>query len=125
MNLKGIGFCLLFSCLLGAQITEAEDPLQDQRQFQEQLQEYQQSRMPKEDAIYGWQLMSEEERAQYREQLQLLKTEKEKERYRYLHRENMRSRVEEQGESEGYRRRPGSREGIAPGRPSGAGSGKQ
>lgn len=49
------------------------------------------------EVIYGWQLMTEKERAEHREKMQAMKTEEERERYRQEHHEKMQARAMEQG----------------------------
>lgn len=51
----------------------------------------------RDDEIYGHELMSTQERNQYRNKLQSLATEKARETYRLQHEENMRSRALKQG----------------------------
>lgn len=50
-----------------------------------------------EDQVYGWQLMSEQERAEHRTKMQSMKTAQERERYRHEHHKKMEQRAKEQG----------------------------
>jgi hypothetical protein len=49
------------------------------------------------DEVYGWQLMSEQERAEHRTKMQNMKTKEERERYRYEHHQKMQQRAKQQG----------------------------
>lgn len=50
-----------------------------------------------EEPIYGQQLMTEQERAEHREQMRNLRTEQEREAFRQEHHERMQQRAEERG----------------------------
>ena len=47
--------------------------------------------------VYGWQLMTEQERIEHRNKMQSLKTKEERERYRIEHHKLMQERAKEQG----------------------------
>lgn len=49
------------------------------------------------DDVYGWQLMTEQERAEHRTKMQSMKTKEERERYRYEHHQKMQQRAKQQG----------------------------
>lgn len=49
------------------------------------------------DTVYGWQLMSEQERKEHRMKMQSFKTEQERERYRMEHHKKMMERAKKQG----------------------------
>ncbi|MFO7603135.1 MAG: hypothetical protein R6X06_04885 [Gammaproteobacteria bacterium] len=49
------------------------------------------------DEVYGWQLMSEQERAEHRAKMQSMKTAEERERFRYEHHQKMEQRAKERG----------------------------
>ena len=73
--------------------------------------------------IYGWQLMSTEERAQHRAKMQSLNTEQERQAYRAEHHKQMQARAKEQGVTIPDEPRSGSGFGPGPGAQSGSGSG--
>ena len=50
-----------------------------------------------EETVYGWQLMSEQERMAHREKMRSLKTEQEREAYRLEHHKRMQERAREKG----------------------------
>ena len=52
-----------------------------------------------EDQVYGWQMMSEQERQEHRTKMQNMNTEEERNRYRMEHRKMMEQRAKEQGKS--------------------------
>lgn len=52
-----------------------------------------------EDQVYGWQLMSEQERLEHRTKIQNMKTEKERNQYRLEHHKKMEQRAKEQGKT--------------------------
>lgn len=47
--------------------------------------------------VYGWELMTEQERTQHREKMRSFKTEKEREQYRMEHHKKMQERAKERG----------------------------
>lgn len=49
------------------------------------------------ETVYGWQLMSEQERKEHRDKLRSFRTEQEREAYRQEHHERMQARAREQG----------------------------
>ncbi len=49
------------------------------------------------EEVYGWQLMTEQERVEHRETMRSLKTQEEREAYRKAHHEKMQKRAEERG----------------------------
>ena len=51
------------------------------------------------DQVYGWELMSEKERAEHRTKMQSMKTEQERERYRLEHHKKMEQRATKQGKT--------------------------
>jgi hypothetical protein len=98
----------------------AADKEQTQTKEQAQVQEQEQDKM-----IYGWQLMTVEERAQHRAKMQSLNTEKERQAYREEHHKLMQARAREQGVTipDEPRSGGGSGFGPGPGAQSGSGSG--
>jgi len=74
--------------------------------------------------VYGWQLMSEPERAEHRAKMQSFKTEEERERYRMEHHNMMQERAKERGATLPDEPRPrGKGMGRGPGGGMGMGSG--
>lgn len=73
---------------------------------------------------YGWQLMSEEERAAYRQKMRTL-TNEEREQFQKAHHEAMKARAKERGVTlpDEPRRPPGAGAGMGRGAGAGAGSG--
>ncbi len=69
--------------------TVCSSPVLAGEQEQLQLRERQQ--------VYGWQMMSEQERQTYRQEMQQLQTEREREAYRLEHHEMMRERARQMG----------------------------
>lgn len=51
------------------------------------------------DQVYGWELMTEQERAEHRTKMQSLKTKEERERYRIEHHKKMQERARQQGKT--------------------------
>lgn len=49
------------------------------------------------DTVYGWQLMTEQERMEHREKMKSLKTREEREAYRLEHHMRMQERAKEKG----------------------------
>jgi len=50
-----------------------------------------------EETVYGWEIMTKQERIEHREKMRSLKTEQEREEYRIEHHEKMQKRAEEMG----------------------------
>jgi hypothetical protein len=96
----------------------AADEEKEQAQVQSKQQVQEQDKM-----IYGWQLMSTEERAQHRAKMQSLNTEQERQAYRAEHHKQMQARAKEQGVTIPDEPRSGSGFGPGPGAQSGSGSG--
>lgn len=71
--------------------------------------------------IYGWQLMSEQERNEHRTKMQNMNTVEERSRYQLEHREMMDKRAKEQGKSISHM--PQNRNQMMDGRGSGGGMG--
>jgi hypothetical protein len=82
--------------------------------------------------IYGYDLMTEQERSQYRQQMNSLQTEQERAEFRARHHEEMRKRAEQQGKSlpdkvpehAGHKGMPGHAAGKGPPQGGGKGAGK-
>ena len=74
-----------------------------------------------EDQVYGWQMMSEQERQEHRTKIQNLNTKEERNRYLLEHREMMEKRAKEQGKS--LSDMPRDRNNMMDGHGSGMGSG--
>ena len=98
-----------------------QDRDRDRDQTKEQLQIQDQDKM-----IYGWQLMTQQERRDHRAKMQSMKTEEERMAYREEHHKLMQQRAQERGLTLPDRpRRQGSGQGFGGGSPGGGGgSGK-
>lgn len=93
MNMKTVfGILLMGTMLLPASVLYAADKDQDKMQQMDRSQTQSQDKM-----IYGWQLMSVEERAQHRAKMQSFNTEEERAAYREEHHKKMQARAEAQG----------------------------
>lgn len=79
-----LAFVVTVFLLLPAGSLFAADKDQDQIQAQDKM-------------IYGWQLMTVEERAQYRAKMQSLNTKEEREAFRMQHHKEMQVRAKEKG----------------------------
>lgn len=76
-----------------------------------------------EEQVYGWQLMTEQERIAHQEKMRTLKTAEEKERYRMEHHKMMQERAKERGVT--LPEMPGPQgKGMGPGPGAGPGPGK-
>jgi len=77
------------------------------------------------EKVYGWQLMTEQERTEHREKMQSFKTEQEREQYRKEHHKKMEKRAKQQGVTLPDRPMPrGKGMGAGEGRGDGPGGGK-
>jgi hypothetical protein len=74
----------------------AADQARDQDRMMDQDQIMDQDRLLDKD-IYGWELMTREEREEHRNRMRSFKTEKEREQYRLEHHERMQERARAQG----------------------------
>jgi type III secretory pathway component EscR len=79
----------------------------------------------KQETVYGWQLMTEQERAEYRERMRNMSAE-EREQYRLEHHKKMQERAKERGVTLPEMPRQHHRgEGMGPGDGMGHGPGRQ
>lgn len=106
-------------CLFGAAVTSVNS--------QEQAAQGQQAQTR--EQAFGWQLMSDQERQQYQQQMQKMNTEQEREAFRNEHHQMMQERARQQGVTlpdqpgaGGKRMGPGA--GKGPGQGMGPGAGK-
>jgi hypothetical protein len=79
-----------------------------------------------EETVYGWQMMSEQERAEHRAKMQSFNTEQERETYRLEHHKRMQQRAEKKGvilSNEPQPRNKGMMQGPGAGTGSGKGQG--
>jgi len=91
-----------------------------------------QNQFREQEQVYGWQLMSEEERSQYQRQMRSMSSAQEREAFRMQHHEMMQERARQQGvtlpdvpRSGGQGMGPGAGAGQQPGAGPGMGQGKQ
>lgn len=84
--------------------------------------------LQKQEQVFGWQLMTEQERLEHRQKMQQMKTEEEREAFRREHHEKMQERARQQGVTlpeepalRGKGMGPGG--GMGPGKGPGMGSG--
>ena len=89
---RKLTYSLLLSSLLightGLALAQDRDKLQEQDRDQVLMQEQQ---------VYGWQLMTEQERLEYRNRMRAMKTLEEREQFRFEHHELMQERAKERG----------------------------
>ena len=76
---------------------QTQDRLHDQDQLKDQDRLRDQDRLQDHTPIYGSQLMTQQERNEYRAKMRTAKTAKERERLRYEHHERMQERAKERG----------------------------
>ncbi|GGO77572.1 hypothetical protein GCM10011348_07430 [Marinobacterium nitratireducens] len=77
-------------------IAAEQDRDRDRLQSRDHLLDPDRQRLQQQDRIDGWNLMTEQERRQYREQMQQLETQQERERFRDQQHELMMQRMREQ-----------------------------
>lgn len=96
------------------------DQIQDRTRDQTQLQDpiKAQDRDRDRDQIFGSQLMTRKERAEYQKQMRALKTEQEREQFRLEHHKKMQERAQAQGKT-----LPDMPQGRGPARAAGGGAG--
>lgn len=121
----------LISAGQGFAADQDRDRDRDQDKIQDQLMDRDQTRdqLRDRDMIYGYELMTVEERAQHRAKMQSFNTEEEREAYREEHHKQMQARAKERGvqipdvpRNRGFGPGSGMRSGGGTG--SGGGSGK-
>jgi hypothetical protein len=87
-----LAFSLCLALGIPAQAAaQAQDPSRDQTQSTEQLQ------MQERDRIYGSELMTPQERAEYQNRMRELRTEQEREAFRLEHHTKMQERAKAKG----------------------------
>ncbi|MCW8854364.1 MAG: hypothetical protein OQK76_11850 [Gammaproteobacteria bacterium] len=90
---------LLTTLLFSSSLVMAQDQLRDQEQDRDQLRD----QLREQDGdqlrrqVYGWDLMTAEERVQHRETMRNMKTEEEREAYRMEHHQRMQERAQQRG----------------------------
>lgn len=82
---KILSFFLVGALLFDAGLLLAQEQVQTRESLQKQEQ------------VYGWQFMSEQERYEYQQQMRQRKTLEEQEAYRIQHHERMQERAQQQG----------------------------
>jgi len=90
---------------------------------QQRLREQETMQNQEREQVYGWQMMSEEERQAYRQKMRQLHTEREREAYRLEHHEMMSERARQMGLTLPETPGPRGQGGMAPGRQGGMGPG--
>jgi len=85
------------SLLLAAGLSLAADQDQTRTQDKDQTKTQTQDRTKTQDQIYGSQMMTEQERNQYRSKMQSAKTEQQRDQIRSEHHEQMKIRAKERG----------------------------
>lgn len=86
--------CCLFivsSLLLSAVSLQAQDQDRTRSQDRDRI------HAEEHDQVYGWQMMNEQERLEYRERMSNMHSEEERERYRLEHRSRMQDRARQRG----------------------------
>jgi hypothetical protein len=89
-KLLSLAVCVLVTTLSN-DAAFAQQHSSDQQQIQKQAQSQDRKQ------LYGYDLMTEQERAEHREKMRSMKTEQEREAYRMQHHEEMQRRAREQG----------------------------
>jgi len=108
-------------------------PAQVGAQEQQRLREQEQLQLQEREQVFGWQMMSDDERQAYRQKMRQLETERERETYRLEHHEMMRERARQMGltlpETPGPHGQggmaPGGQRGMGPGGGGGGGGGRR
>ena len=111
---------------LASQVALADDSNAGRAQSMQQATE----QMREREQVYGWQMMSQQERLEYRERMRNLKTHEEREAFRMQHHEQMKQRAKERGVelpdmpmSQGQGMMNGQGKGMGQGQGQGMGSG--
>ena len=92
-----IAICSACFFLSGVATTFAADQDQTQQQIKTQDLDQDRDRLRDRDQIYGSQLMTQQERAEYRANMRNKKTQQEREAYRFEHHKQMQERARERG----------------------------
>lgn len=120
-----IGVFLLLPVATLIAADKDQDRARDQDKSQMMDRDQSRNQIPAEDKmIYGWQLMTVEERAQHRAKMQSFATREEREAYRQQHHKEMQARAKAQGVAlPDMPMRSGSQGGISGGGGGGGGAG--
>jgi len=99
MNMKHLRLTLAVSGMTMALAGQgwAADQVKDRVHAETQTQIQSQLQVQDQEGVYGSQLMTEQERNEYRNQMRALKTEQEREAFRKEHHEKMKARAKAQG----------------------------
>jgi len=115
---------IALSLFTGASLVSAADKDKDRDRDRVQQQD--------QETVYGWQIMTEQERAEHRAKMRSFKTEREREQYRMEQHERMEERAKERGitlpdvppqRGQGMRPGNGMGGGMSPGNGMGGGMG--
>lgn len=107
---------LLFAVIAGSLSVGTALPAAAQGQQQDRLQTQQQQQAQTQERVYGWQLMSDEERQAYRAKMRGLQTPEEREQFRLEHHKQMQERAKTMGvELPEEPMQPGTGRGMGPG----------
>lgn len=109
---------LLYAVVAGSLSVGAALPVtaQDQQQDRLQTQQQQQTQAQTQERVYGWQLMSNEERQAYQAKMRSLQTPEEREQFRLEHHRQMQERAKQMGvQLPDEPMQPGTGRGMGPG----------
>jgi hypothetical protein len=115
-NLSKLTFSICMAMGISAQAAA-------QTQTQSQTQTTQQTQMQERERVYGHELMTPQERIEYRNQMRALKTEQEREAFRLKHHKQMQERAKAQGKILPDMPPAGRGPGMGPGMGPGSGMG--
>ena len=101
-NLTWCAVPLALGLLIGGPVSAADqdrdrDRMMDQTGDQDRMMDRDRDRLYNDSTVYGWQMMSEQERNEYRNRMQALRTEREREQYQMDHHKMMQERAKQRG----------------------------
>ena len=94
-----LGLSISLCLISGAGWAEQKGAMHEERHEAMEKERMEEMEMHKEgrEHVYGWELMSKQERLEYRRMMRSLHTEQERQAYRKQHHEKMKKRAEEAG----------------------------
>lgn len=117
--MKALSLLLVSFTLALAANVQAADQSRDRTQTRDPSTHTTQTQQQAREQVYGWELMSEQERMEHQNKMRSLKTEQEREAYRQEHHKLMQDRAKAQGKAV-----PDMPQGRGPAAGSGMGQGQ-
>lgn len=98
-TVSGVAFSLVLGLAAPPSLAQEQEQERQTEQTREQEQERTRAALPDNEPVYGWEMMTNEEREQHRTQMRNATTEQERERLRQENHRRMEERARERGKT--------------------------